>query len=380
MIPRKLKDKILRQLQTDSLPRGVILYGPRQVGKTTLVEMITGELGKKVLVVSGDEMSEARRLLESREWAKMKLLLDGYDVLVIDEAQRIREVGLVAKIILDASKLKVILTGSASLDLASKTSEPLTGRAYSYRLWPVSQGEMADWVGLASSLERVEEWVIYGSYPKVMTLGSLADKREYLVQLTEKYLYKDVLEFGGLKNADKLRSLLKLLAFQIGNQVSLAELGEQLEMSRETVKRYIGLLEASFIVFRVSGYSRNLRNEMRKMKKIYFWDTGVRNALLGQFGWREERGDWGQLWENWLIAERMKWLEYESKRRRGYFWRLKSGAELDWVEEGEGKLVGVEIKSGSKVVRPPASWLKGYPEAEYRVVNRDNWWEWVVGS
>ena len=379
MISRKLKDRILGQLRNEDLPRGVIIYGPRQVGKTTLVKMILHDLGEKVLMVSGDSESEVRRVLESRDWAKIRLVLAGYQVLVIDEAQRIKEVGLIAKIVLDSSpRTKVILTGSASLDLASKINEPLTGRAYSYRLWPISQGELVGIQTYAERLTSLEERVIYGSYPRLVTLENLTDKREYLTQLVDKYLYKDVLEYGGMRNADKLRSLLKLLAYQVGSQVSVAELAGQLEMSRETVNRYLDLLESSFIIFRLPGYSRNLRNEMKKMKKVYFWDTGVRNVLVNSFEWKRERIDWGQLWENWVIAERMKRGEYERRLVSYYFWRLKSGAELDLIEESEGRLLGVEIKAGEKNPKAPASWLAGYPEAEYRVVNRDNWNEFVV--
>lgn len=379
MIPRILQNNIVTQLSNPDLPRGVVLYGPRQVGKTTLTQEIIKHFRQKTLVVSGDTESDERRILESRDWGKMKLLLSGYEMLVIDEAQRIGEVGLVAKIVLDASEeIKVILTGSAALDLASKVSEPLTGRAYNYHLWPISQGELATTNTYAERLSTLEERVIYGSYPKVLSLDNQADRQDYLLELVDKYLYKDILDYGGMRNSRKVRDLLKLLAYQIGSQVSIAELATRLEMSRDSVNNYIDLLEASFVIFRLPGFGRNLRNEMKKMNKIYFWDTGIRNALLSQYGWKNERHDYGELWENTMIVERMKRNEYEKWRANYYYWRLSSGAELDLVEEIGGKLLGCEIKSGDKTPKVPPSWTQGYPEAQYEVVNRDNWNDWVV--
>lgn len=378
MISRSLQLAIEAQLKNTALPRGVILYGPRQVGKTTLMQKIIKDMGGKTLLLSGDRTSEELAVLESREWNKMKLILSGYDTLVIDEAQRIQEIGLIAKIVLDSkAEMKVILTGSASLDLASKVSEPLTGRAYSYHLWPIAQMELAEIYTYAERLAGLEERVVYGSYPKVVTLQSYGQKSDYLRELIDKYLYKDILDFGGMRNSHKVRDLLRLLAFQVGNQVSVSELATRLEISRDAVNNYIQLLEASFVIFRLRGYSRNLRKEMRKMDKIYFWDTGVRNAVLNQFGLKVERNDFGQLWENYLIAERLKRNEYQNWRANYYYWRLNSGAELDLVEERGEKLLGVEIKVGNKCPNVPQSWKLAYPQADYCVVNRDSWNEWV---
>ncbi len=378
MILRNLQERIVKQLKNTDLPRGVILYGPRQVGKTTLTQEIIKYFDQKTLVLSGDRESVERKILESREWEKMKLLLADYELLVIDEAQRVKEVGLIAKIILDTRKdLKLILTGSAALDLASKVSEPLTGRAYSYRLWPIGQNELSGMMTYAERLANLEERVIYGSYPKLVLLNSQEEKHNYLHELVDKYLYKDILDYGGIRNPRKVRDLLKLVAYQVGNQVSIAELAAQLELSRDAVNNYIDLLEASFVIFRLPGFGRNLRNEMKKMNKIYFWDTGVRNALINQLNWKSERQDWGQLWENYVIGERMKRNEYEGWRANYYYWRLASGAELDLVEERGVELLGVEIKSGNKSPNAPTSWSTGYTQAKYQVVNSENWEEWV---
>lgn len=379
MIPRSLQTKIVTQLANPQLPRGVILYGPRQVGKTTLIDEIIKHFNQKTLILSGDRVSADLRTLESRNWEKMKLLLSGYEILIIDEAQRIKDVGLVAKIVLDTKQdMKVLLTGSAALDLASKVSEPLTGRAYNYHLWPIAQSELANMNTYAERLNSLDERIVYGNYPKALLLENQKDKQDYLRELIDKYLYKDILDYGGIRNSTKVRDLLTLLAYQVGSQVSITEIATQLEMSRDAVNNYIGLLEASFVIFRLSGFSRNLRNEMRKMDKIYFWDTGVRNALINQFGWRKERQDWGALWENFMIAERMKLNEYEGWRANYYYWRLNSGAELDVIEEIGTDLLGCEIKSNDKLPNAPSKWISAYPKAKYRVVNKDNWNEWVV--
>jgi predicted AAA+ superfamily ATPase len=379
MITRKLQERIKKQLANLDLPRGVILYGPRQVGKTTLVQAIVRDLGLKTLVLNGDLLGSEIKTLCTRDIQKIKLLLSGYEMLVIDEAQRIEDIGIIAKIVMDfIPNLKVILTGSAALDLASRVSEPLTGRAYSYHLWPLSQQEYKEYETYAERLRNLEQRIVYGNYPKVNSLEGQDEKREYLTNLIDKYLYKDILEFGGMRNSSKIRDLLRLLAYQIGNQVSIAELAARLEISRDTVNNYIHLLEASFVIFRLHGFSRNLRKEMRKMDKIYFWDTGVRNALLNQYAWLAERLDSGALWENFMIVERLKRNEYEGWGANHYFWRLNSGAELDLIEERGSMLTGIEIKQGNKYPKLPDTFKEAYPDAKYRVVNIDNWNEWVV--
>ncbi|MFH0749659.1 MAG: ATP-binding protein [Candidatus Gottesmanbacteria bacterium] len=358
--------------------KGLVIYGPRQVGKTTLVNDLLSEFQLKTLVLNGDQRGEWWELLTSRELSKLSLLVSGYDIIFIDEAQRIPEIGLSVKILLDNfPKLKVIVTGSSSLDLASKISEPLTGRIYSYKLFPISQGELRCAKTPYEMETQIEERLIYGSYPEIFSLEGTLEKSKYLQNLVDAYLYKDLLEFGDIRNSSKIHDLLKLLAFQIGNQVSLSELGSSLELSRTTVDRYIDLLEKSFIVFRLPGFSRNLRKEVTKMDKIYFYDIGVRNAIIGNLNVLSSRDDVGKLWENFLIVERMKKLGYAQKIFSFYFWRLSSGAEIDLVEEIEGELHGFEFKYGKKAVKIPYSWTTSYPNATVAVINQNNWQEFV---
>lgn len=377
----KIKRNLLSILRNElkQTNKGLVIYGPRQVGKTTLVNDLLGEFQLKTLVLNGDQRGEWWELLTSRELSKLSLLVSGYEIIFIDEAQRIPEVGLNLKILLDNfPKLKIIVTGSSSLDLASKISEPLTGRIYSYKLFPISQGELRVTNTPYEMEGQIEERLVYGSYPEIFSLEGALAKSKYLRNLIDTYLYKDLLEFGDIRNSSKIRDLLKLLAFQIGNQVSLSELGSSLELNRTTVDRYIDLLEKSFIIFRLSGFSRNLRKEVTKMDKIYFYDTGIRNAIIGNLNLLSNRDDVGKLWENFLIAERMKKLGYAQKIFSLYFWRLSSGAEMDLVEEVEGELHGFELKYGKKIVKLPDSWAAGYPDATGILINQNNWQEFAI--
>lgn len=377
----KIKRSLLSILKNEltKTNKGLVIYGSRQVGKTTLVNDLLSEFQLKTLVLNGDQRGEWWELLTSRELSKLSLLVSGYEIIFIDEAQRIPEIGLSVKILLDNfPKLKVIVTGSSSLDLASRISEPLTGRIYSYKLFPISQGELRVTNTPYEMETQIEERLVYGSYPEIFSLEGALAKSKYLQNLVDAYLYKDLLEFSDIRNSSKIHDLLKLLAFQIGNQVSLSELSSSLGLSRTTVDRYIDLLEKSFIVFRLPGFSRNLRKEVTKMDKIYFYDTGVRNAIIGNLNLFSNRDDVGKLWENFLIVERMKKLGYAQKIFSFYFWRLSSGAEMDLVEETEGKLHGFEFKYGKKAVKFPNSWTAGYPKATATLINQNNWQEFVV--
>lgn len=375
-IQRILRDTLVTHLREST--KGILLYGPRQSGKTTLVNDIIDIIGYKTLVLSGDARGEWWEAFTSREMPKLTLLVSDYEMVVVDEAQRIPEVGLSLKILLDNfPALKVIATGSSSLDLASRVSEPLTGRVYSFRLFPIAQTELRQMHTPYELEAHLEERLVYGSYPEIFSLQSAAAKTTYLKNLTDQYLYKDILEFGDIRNSSKIRDLLKLLAFQVGSQVSLAELSSALEMNHGTVDRYIDLLEKSFIIFRLSGLSRNLRKEVSKMDKIYFYDTGVRNTLMGNLNLLADRDDAGKLWENFFITERMKMQTYAGRLFSHYFWRLTSGAEIDLVEEEGGKLTGFECKYGRKFAKAPSSWTVTYPGAGFKTVNRDTWQSFV---
>lgn len=376
LIPRSLSSTLTETLTTSN--KGIIVYGARQVGKTTLINEIIQKINLKTLTINGDQ-SRYLDILSSRNLDKIKSLVSGYEVLFVDEAQRIPEIGINLKIILDnIPLLKVFVTGSSSLDLASKISEPLTGRVWSYHLYPISFLELS---GLNSRIEldeALEERLIYGSYPEIFSITSDIRKKEYLLNLSDSYLYKDLLEFGGLKSSVKIRDLLKLLAFQVGSQVSLTEIGTSLGMNKDTVARYIDLLEKSFIIFRLRGLSRNLRKEVTKMDKIYFYDLGVRNILIDNLKPLKDRNDSGPLWENFLITERMKLNSYKQELVSTYFWRTYTGAELDYVEEKEGKLFGIEFKFGSKTTKAPLGWKSAYPKSNFTCINRENYLNFIL--
>lgn len=375
-IKRALQEVVTSKLKTS--PKGIIVYGPRQAGKTTLVNDVIAELGLKTVVVNGDQ-SRFLDILSSKDLDSIKRLVSGYELLFVDEAQRIPEIGINLKIILDnLPSLKVVVTGSSSLDLASRVSEPLTGRVWTYKLYPISEQELALTLNPFELDKNLEERLIYGSYPEIFSLESHQEKYEYLAKLTDAYLYKDLLEFGGLKNSSKIRELLKLIAFQLGSLVSLTELAVRLEMSKDTVSKYIDYLEKSFVIFRLTGFSRNLRKEITKMGKIYFYDLGVRNIIIDNLKSTKDRDDLGKLWENFLIVERMKHAEYSGIYGSRYFWRTHTGVEIDLVEEKEGVLSGYEFKYSHKLAKGPESWVKTYKKATFETINHANWQKFVV--
>lgn len=375
MIPR-LTAESLRQRIIDST-KIIIVYGPRQVGKTTLVRELIDSLPYRSLAVNADELLY-QNVLSSRDLSKMKLLVDGFDLLFIDEAQRITDIGINLKILHDAlPALKIIATGSSSFELANRTREALTGRTWTYELFPISVGELCLQQNAFLVQQRLEELLCFGSYPDTLQQPNKADKIQYLRELSSAYLYKDVLEMASIRHADKLRKLLQLLAYQVGSEVSLNELGNSLGMSKDTVGTYIDLLEKAFVVFRLSGFSRNLRKEVSKMDKIYFYDLGIRNVLIDNFRPLELRTDVGALWENFLVIERRKRNAYTNQFANAYFWRTYTGAELDYVEEANGQLTGFEFKFSRKSARTPASWVENYPEASFQVINQENFMPFI---
>ncbi len=378
-IKRCIEDNILKHF--DESKKGIVIYGPRQAGKTTLVNDILAKKNWETLVLNGDRRGDWWEVIVSRELPKLKMMLAGYEALFVDEAQRIPEIGLSLKIILDEfPELKVLATGSSSIDLSSKVSEPLTGRVYTYKLYPISQEEMGKILTPFELKESLEERLVFGSYPEIFSLKGMEAKIEYLLNLLDNYLYKDLLDFDGIKNSRKIRDLLKLLAFQVGSQVSITELAGVLELGRVTVDKYIDLLEKSYVVFRLGGFSRNLRKEVSKMDKIYFYDLGVRNAVIGNFNFLNNRNDVGSLWENFLILERMKFLAYSRRQFSHYFWRLTSGSEIDLIEEESGNLTGYEFKYGTKISKPSKSWITSYKNAGFQTVNKDNYLDFLTGK
>jgi predicted AAA+ superfamily ATPase len=378
LIPRRLASLVERTL--DQGGKALLLYGPRQAGKTTLVAtVLAARANLKVLTLTGDDSAD-RRELAGRDGAALGRLVRGYDVLFVDEAQRIPEIGLALKLLHDSHpELRIIATGSSSFELAARTSEPLTGRARTFTLFPIAVGELQARLDRRGLARELDDFLVHGMYPEIRTAESREDKRRALKEITESYLYKDVIEFGGIRHADRIHDLLRLLAFQVGCEVSIAELGSSLGLGRDTVDRYIDVLERAFVVFRQRGYARNLRKEVTKMDKIYFHDVGVRNMVIGNLAEPAHRDDMGPLWENFLVAERRKLLAYDESLARSWFWRLRTGAELDYLEEEDGRLHGYEFKHGSKTPRAPEAWLRTYPGSSYAVINRDSWLDFLLG-
>ncbi len=375
-IPRAIRNDVAGSLRSGG--KVVVLFGPRQVGKTTLARDILADWDGRVLEVSADEQRYID-VLSSRDSTRLRSFVAGYDLLFIDEAQRVPDIGINLKILHDQMPgLRVLVTGSSSFDLAARVREPLTGRTKTYTLYPIAYLELAKMFNAFELNSHLEERMVYGSYPEVFSTEGLDQKAQYLHEIGNAYLYKDVLELSSIRNSAKIRDLLRMLAHQVGSEVSLSELGTALSMSKDTVGMYIDLLEKSFVVFRLGGFSRNLRKEVTRSHKIYFYDLGIRNMVIDNFKPVDQRNDAGALWENFLVIERMKRLAYTHTRAQAYFWRTYTGAEIDYVEDRGGGLFGYEFKYGAKPARCPASWTQTYPNATCELVNRENYLDFVV--
>ena len=274
--------------------------------------------------------------------------------------------------------VKVIITGSSSLELADGVTEPLTGRKIVFDLYPISYLELSSLLNPFELNDSLETRLIYGSYPEIFSIENSEKKRNFLLELSGSYLYKDILQLATIKKSNKIQDLLRLLAYQVGSEVSLNEIGSGLDLDKETVARYIDLLEKSFVIFRIGGFNRNLRKEVTKMDKIYFYDLGIRNIVIDNFKLLKERNDIGQLWENFLIIERMKYIEYKRKYAAKYFWRTYTGAELDYIEESNDVLSGYEFKWGNKKKNVPFIWKQTYPNAEFKLINRENFLSFIT--
>lgn len=355
----------------------VVIYGARQVGKTTLVKKFLQDLDEKVLFVDGDDIT-VRQYLESQSINQLQDFVGDHSLLVIDEAQHVEKIGLNLKLIVDhIPNLKLVVTGSSSFDLAKDVGEPLTGRKYVLKLYPLAQMEISETESRHETEANLESRLIYGSYPEVVTMRDNTRRKEYLREIVSSYLFKDILALEGIRYANKLVRLLQLLGFQVGKEVSLSELGSQLGMSKNTVERYLDLLEKVFIINRLSGFSRNLRKEITKNHRYYFTDTGIRNAVIQNFNPISLRDDIGEIWENYILAERMKWREYSRVSGNAYFWRTYDKKEIDLVEDRQGKLHGYEVKWGKTSKRAPKDWRVHYPRADFKIIHRDNYLEFI---
>lgn len=371
MIKRFYGSKIQKNLKPNKV---LVVYGPRRIGKTTLINDFIQSYQGKVYQSVGEDL-RVREALESSELTKIAGFFKGYDLIVIDEAQRIDHVGQGLKMLVDhVPQVHVIATGSSSFDLSNKIGEPLVGRQIILQLFSIAVLELIDTYGPAYVAEHLEELLIFGSYPEIITSETLVDKQQYLFQMRDSYLYKDILELEQIRNSRKILDLLRLIAFQIGHEVSLQELGTTLGMSRNTVERYLDLLEKAFVIINVRGFSRNLRKEITKTSRYYFYDNGIRNAVIGNFNFLNSRNDVGQLWENFLFMERLKKRHYQQIYGNHYFWRTWNQQEIDLVEERDGQLFGYEFKWQPKAnLKPPKDWLQTYPTASHAIIHRDNY-------
>lgn len=371
MIKRFIVPSIQKRLKDR---KAIVLLGSRQTGKTTLFHQLF-DASENVLWWNGDE-GDIREALTNTTSTKLRTLIGKHTTLVIDEAQRIDNIGLAAKLITDnIPEVKLLISGSSAFELTNKMNEPLTGRKWEYQLFPLSYAEMSAHNGILEERRLLEHRMIYGYYPDVV--NNPGDEQSVLLQLTSSYLYKDILMLENIQKADKLERLLQALAFQIGNQVSYHELGQVCGLDNQTVEKYIDLLEKSFVIFRLPCLSRNLRNELKKSRKIYFYDNGVRNAVIKQYNPQHLRNDWGMLWENFLVSERMKHLSYSELHCNSYFWRTHAQQEIDYIEDSNGLLSAYEFKWDQKTVRQPKAFRDAYTDSEFKVIHRENFYPFV---
>lgn len=374
-IERYIEKDILRYFQLNKV---VVIYGPRRVGKTTLLHQLAKQINEPILWLNGENL-DIQEWLSSQSLDKLTGGIGSFRAIIIDEAQRVDQIGLNLKLLVDSIPgIRIIATGSSSFDLAHQVGEPLVGRKWQYTLYPIAQLELSAQETPFESKLKLESRLIYGSYPEVITVQGDIDKRKVLESIVDGALFKDIFMLEGVNKPAKIVQLAKALALQIGNQVSLTELSNILDINLATVERYLDLLEKTFVIIRVSGFRRNLRTELTKTCRYYFWDNGVRNALINNFNPLAVRSDTGQLWENYIFIERMKKRDYQHIGSNIYFWRTHNRQEIDLVEERGGKLYGIEIKWSPKKVRPPHGWPTSYPNAEFTVISRENYLEFIA--
>lgn len=375
-IPRIAEELISKQIGKQKV---ILLYGTRRTGKSTVIENIAAKNEETTLLLQGEDM-EVAALLQKRTIANYKRLSVGKKVIIIDEAQAIPEIGKILKLMIDAIKgITIIATGSSSFDLQNSAGEPLVGRNLIYQLYPIAQVELSGIQDHLVTVQQLEERLIYGSYPELWQLDGNEERENYLKQLINSYLLKDILMMENIKGADVLYKLLKLLAFQVGSQVSTVELGNSLQLNRQTVDRYLDLLSKVFIIYPLSGYSNNLRKEVSKSKKWYFYDNGIRNALIANFNPLTQRNDIGQLWEQYFLSERIKYNSYNNYFPQYFFWRTYDGQEIDLLElNNKQQLLALECKWKEGKVKAPAAFSKAYPKARFKIINKDNYLDWIT--
>lgn len=355
-----------------------LIFGTRRVGKTFLLKKIIANQSFKTLFLQGED-ADTQQLLAQKSIANYERILQNIELLVIDEAQAILEIGKILKLIVDNIEgIRVIVTGSSAFDLANLSGEPLTGRAFFHELYPIAQQELMAQENALQTIQNLEERLIFGGYPELWNLPFSVSKAEYLKDLLNTYLLKDIIAFEGIKNSSKIKDLLRLIALQIGKEVSLDELAKQLQMSRNTVEKYLDLCTKVFILKKIEAFSGNLRKEITKSSRWYFWDLGVRNALINDFRPLALRTDKGELWENYLISERLKFLKYNKILAETYFWRTYDQQEIDWLEHENGQMRAYEFKWKESKAKIPKAFATTYPEATFSVINQENYLAFIT--
>lgn len=375
LLKRELEKQIEALLQKNKV---ILIMGTRRVGKTILAETIKKAYSGETLILNAEDF-DVQELLKNRSAANYKRVVGNANLLIIDEAQVLPDIGKILKLMIDSiSRLTILATGSSSFDLANKTGDPLTGRQFQLHLYPLSQREIAATETHLETVQNLEERLIFGSYPELLQMSTYLEKSRYLIDLIQSYLLKDILAYEGIRQSDKIVKLLRLIAFQSGNEVSYTELAAQLGISKNTVENYLDLLSKVFIVYRIGAYSTNLRKEVSKSSKWYFYDNGIRNAIINDFRLLSLRNDIGSLWENYLIGERIKRNAYDEKNVQYFFWRNYNQQEVDLIELENGHLSAYEFKySPNKKVKLPAAFSTAYPTASFLGISKDNYLDWI---
>lgn len=375
-LSRAITENLIQAIKPNKV---VVLLGSRRTGKTELINHMLKTINKKYLLFEGDDFTTLN-LFQLRTIENFKTMIGTNELVVIDEAQQIPEIGKALKLIVDhIPGIQVLITGSSAFDISNKIGEPLTGRKSTFWLFPFSHAEFSQKESIIESTGKLQERMILGCYPELIHLHERKEKVTYLKELVSSYLMKDILSFEGIRNADKILSLLRLIAFQIGKEVSLHELGRQLGLHKNTVEKYLDLLSKTFVIFSINAFSRNLRNEISKSKRWYFYDNGIRNILIENLNDLALRNDTGELWENYIISERVKFQKNNKILVSNYFWRTYQQQEIDWIEERDGQLYAYEIKwNPEKKVKVPVTWNNAYPGSKFQVIHPRNYYTWIV--
>ncbi|MFZ1305402.1 MAG: ATP-binding protein [Ferruginibacter sp.] len=376
LIQRELEKEVSALLKSNKV---ILIMGTRRVGKTVLIETIRKNYTGESLVLNAEDF-DVQEMLRNRAIANYKRIIGKASLLIIDKAQVIPEIGQILKLMIDnINGLTILATGSSSFDLANKTGDPLTGRQFQLQLFPLAQAEISTWETYRETLQNLEDRLIFGSYPELFQLTTYQEKSAYLQQLVQSYLLKDILAYEGIRQSDKIVKLLRLIAYQCGAEVSYTELAAQLGLSKNTVENYLDLLAKVFIVYKVGAYSSNLRKEISKSSKWFFYDNGIRNAIINDFRLPSLRNDMGQLWENYLIAERIKRNAYSGKNVQYYFWRNYNQQEVDLIEFENGQIAAFEFKySPTKKAKAPAAFTTSYPNVVFTTISKDNYLDWIT--